>query len=316
MKWSLSIFLAVLMLCVTSAPALAATAVYPVEVVQSGDGGELRKIYDLGPGEDPAAIPRASFEQAGYRYTLTDILRQDMPVTEGRAYTESVTLESGTKDTEKVLALLPATREVTTEDGFTGVLTLDTSTVKIEAAGYSSSSRTVTAIRSYPSLASADTQYIPKTVQENGRTLTLQNVEWKTDNTANVDDYGVGDRFTAVATYTGTASSTYATGYTVTAEYTGEVGRVTTGKVRYIAVFSGTAVTPPETETPPADQTAPASANWIYMLCIGLAALLLAGVVLGLYQAKKRKECKHETENDLAADPVPDVDYPGVGPGV
>ena len=33
--------------------------------------------------------------------------------------------------------------------------------------------------------------------------------------------YAIGDRYTAVATYTGTATSSYVTGYTVTADYTG-----------------------------------------------------------------------------------------------
>ena len=46
------------------------------------------------------------------------------------------------------------------------------------------------------------TQYIPKTIEEDGRTLTLQTVNWQTDNTANMDGYAVGDRFTACLLYT------------------------------------------------------------------------------------------------------------------
>ncbi len=100
-----------------------------------------------------------------------------------------------------------------------------------------SSTKEVSATRSYPNLAGQDTQYIPKTIEEDGRTLTLQTVNWQTDNTANMDGYAVGDRFTAVATYTGTATSSYVKGYTVTADYTGTVSRIALNKVRYVAIL-------------------------------------------------------------------------------
>ena len=43
--------------------------------------------------------------------------------------------------------------------------------------------------------------------------------------------------YTATASYTGTASSRYATGYTVTANYTGEVSKAGCNMVTYTAVF-------------------------------------------------------------------------------
>ncbi|MFR3921669.1 MAG: hypothetical protein ACLTYN_06475 [Dysosmobacter welbionis] len=43
--------------------------------------------------------------------------------------------------------------------------------------------------------------------------------------------------YNAAATYTGTASSKYATGCTVTADYAGEVTKTTSGTVLYTAVF-------------------------------------------------------------------------------
>ena len=79
----------------------------------------------------------------------------------------------------------------------------------VEAAGYGSSTRQVSATRSYPNLASQDTANIPKSIEEDGRTLTLQNIDWRTDNTTGMSGYAIGDRYTAVATYTGTATSSY-----------------------------------------------------------------------------------------------------------
>ncbi|UQT47036.1 cell wall anchor protein [Flavonifractor plautii] len=212
---------------------------YPTSVTRSEDGTEIRKVYDLSPEQDPAGIPRSDFEQDGFHYTLTDLLQQELPEHESRPHTETVSLESKSKDMESVLALLPQEKEFVTEDGLSGTLSLQLDTVQVEAAGYGSSTREVSATRSYPNLASQDTASIPKSIEEDGRNLTLQNIDWRTDNTASVAGYNLGDCYTAVATYTGTATSSYVTGYTVTADYTGTVSRIALNRVRYVAIFEG-----------------------------------------------------------------------------
>ena len=60
---------------------------------------------------------------------------------------------------------------------------------------------------------------VPKSIEDSGRTLTLADVQWQE----------AGGFYNAAATYTGTASSKYATGYTVTADYAGEVTKTTSG---------------------------------------------------------------------------------------
>ena len=153
---------------------------------------------------------------------------------------------SKNKDMGSVLALLPQEREFITDDGMVGTLTLRLDTVKVEVAGYGSSTKEVRTTRSYPNLAGQDTQYIPKSIEDNGRTLTLQKVDWQTDNTASMDGYAIGDRYTAVATYTGSATSSYVKGYTVTADYSGTVSRIALNKTRYVAIFEGTPIAPAE----------------------------------------------------------------------
>ena len=209
---------------------------YPTAVTRSEDGTEIRKMYDLGPEDDPGGIPRSDFEQDGYHYT--------------RQHTETVSVNSKSKDMGAVLALLPQTKEFITEDGLSGVLTLKLDTVKVEVAGYGSSTKTVTATRTYPGLANQDTQYIPKTIQDGGNSMTLQTVNWQTE----------GDgHFTAMASYSGSATSSYVKGYTVTADYAGTVSRINLNKIRYVAIFEGTALdsTPEDISDPntPADQT-------------------------------------------------------------
>ena len=213
MKRKIALLAAVLCLTMALSPAVLAAeptqaeVCYPTAVTQSEDGAELRKMYDLGPEDDPAGIPRSDFEQDGFHYTLVDVLKQELPEHESRQHTETVTLESKSKDMESVLALLPPEKEFITEDGLSGTLSLQLETVNVETAGCGTSTREVSATRSYPNLANQDTANIPKTIEEDGRTLTLQNISWQTDNTASVGGYALGDRYTAVATYTGSATS-------------------------------------------------------------------------------------------------------------
>ena len=299
------LLLAVVLTAVTcmSPIALAAEVCYPTAVEESEDGGEIRKVYDLSPEQDPAGIPRSDFEQNGVHYTLTDLLKQEMPEYQERQHTEEVSLESKNKDMASILALLPQQKEFVTEDGLSGTLTLRLDTVQVETAGYGKSTRTVTTTRRYPNLGSQDTSYIPKTVEENGRTMTLQDISWQTDNTANMDDYALGDRYTAVATYSGTATSSYVTGYTVTAKYEGTVSRIALDRVRYVAVFEGTEIKPvvtlPEIEDPAAmpDKAGADGGfqfNWAYIL-VPLGAVVLAGGGVGAALfLKKRSESGEE----------------------
>ena len=204
-------------------------------------------MYDLGPEDDPGGIPRSDFDQDGYHYTLTDLLKQELPANESRQHTETVSMNSKSKDMGAVLALLPQTKEFIAEDGLSGVLTLKLDTVKVEVAGYGSSTKTVTATRTYPGLADQDTQYIPKSIQDGGNSMTLQTVNWQTEGNGH---------FTAVASYSGSATSSYVKGYTVTADYAGTVSRINLNKIRYVAIFEGTALEPAPGEDPSDDPTA------------------------------------------------------------
>ena len=78
-----------------------------------------------------------------------------------------------------------------TEDGFSGTAKLDLSNLKIEGAGYGTSTKNVSTTRTYPNLDSADMQYIPKTTVENGKTLELSGIHWQSGNTQNINDTAI-----------------------------------------------------------------------------------------------------------------------------
>ena len=270
---------------------------YPTSIVQSEDKTEIRKAYDIEPGQDPAGIPRSDFEQDGYHYTLIDLLKQELPEHEQRQHTETVTLESKNKDMASVLELLPQEREFITDDGLTGTLTLKLDTVQVEPSGYGSTTKEITATRSYPNLNGQDTQYIPKTIEDGGRTLTLRNIDWQTDNTANVDGYAMADRYTAVATYVGSKTSSYVKGYKVTADYTGTVSRIALNRVRYVAIFEGHPVQAPVPVTELTDEKVRSVAQfpWHYVL-VPIGVVALAGAGAGVALAMKRRDEGEESQ--------------------
>lgn len=269
-------------------------AEYPSQVSYNLNNGifEVRKTYEMQVDEEPSAQAKQSFEQDGYSFVLTDMLRQELPEQQSKEYTETVTVSIESKELTAILPLLADTKAVTTEDGFTGTLKLDTGSITVEPAGYKNNSWTVSATRTYPNLSSMDLEYIPKTTTENGRTLNFSTVDWQTDNTENVDDDTIGNRFSAVVTYTGTASSRNVTGYTVTAQYSGEVKKVSLDKVQYVAVFHGTPIAPQEVAKE-------SVMDWRYLAIPGgLVLLCLVGFITAKIKNKRKGQNKDETIYD------------------
>jgi len=141
--------------------------IYPVNVTETVKNGrrEIVKTYELSPSEKPKDIPRGSFERDGYIYEIADITKKDNVRTEQKNHTETVKLNSDTKDFDKVLNLLPTTQEYK-NDGFTGTLTLDVGSITVEQAGTRSVAYTVSESREYPHLSSNDSSFVPKTITD------------------------------------------------------------------------------------------------------------------------------------------------------
>ena len=295
---------AVLAISIAAPPALAAGGpFYPISVEEYtyGSFDELRinKVYQLSLSDDPNRILTEDFERNGRRYFLLDMIREDEVGVDTQDYTDTITQDSDTNDLSAVLKQLDPHREVTTEDGYTGLLALDYTSVTVEAKGYKTSTKSLSATRTYPNLSDADLSLVPKTTTDNGKTLTLGAVEWSG---------GENGYYTATATYTGTSSTRYATGYTVTASYTGQVAKTGCEVVTYTAIF-GSEVLPKEEKTeessnPPdqADQigqedlvadAAPAETggmNWLSLLgCAGGVAALAAAALWTIQKMKERR---------------------------
>lgn len=240
-------------------------ALYPIDIVYSEDdtAWRMKKVYQLDASADPSVIPTENFEQEGREYVFLDLLAEDQRESDTKKHIEQITQESSTKDTETVLKNLAPTLEYAGEDGYMGVLTLDTASVKVEASGYGRRNKNVTATRTYPNLADADTSYITKTVEENGCTMELVDVSWQTAAADEVSGQSVATRYTAVASYAGTKTSRYVKGYVVTADYVGNVSRTTNNSILYTAIFSA--------------MKEPEKGNLSYGALIGIPVAALAG---------------------------------------
>jgi hypothetical protein len=244
-------------IAVTPTPNIKTPKLLPFDVqnVFDGDTRQIIKSYNLAEGENPVHIPRESFELNGWHYTFADMTEKKNISTDKQSHTEKVEINTGSNDLNEIIAQLSPTRDYQSEDGYSGTLTLDLSSVKCETAGYRKESYTVSATREYPSLSSNDLSLIPKTINNNGSTLQLADVQWDAQNTTNVDYNSMPVSYCAVAKYTGSASRSVVTGYITTAEYTGEITKTVQGDTVYTAIFLGIEIPPTPTPTPTSTPT-------------------------------------------------------------
>ena len=154
----------------------------------------------------PDKIPQADFERGGFKYTFEDLLKIELPEMDRKVHSETVTVSSSSSNTNDVLSLLPKSKSVSTTDGYTGTAYLDISSISTKVAGAESVSNDLSATREYPGMTEMDMESIPKSITENGHTLRFADVEWKEANDE-ADNFGtVQTTYTAVVSYTGTAT--------------------------------------------------------------------------------------------------------------
>ena len=164
MKEKITSLVLVLVVAMSMTVGASAASYIPDDVTyQNLNGQQLAiKTYTLLPDQDPADLYEEDFEHDGFLYSMSDIIKEEQHFQEENLHTEVVTVTTASKNLEDILAELKPTIEF--DDGISsGTLSLDHSTIKTEAAGYKSSSYTVTATKNYTGLDRNDSSYIDKT---------------------------------------------------------------------------------------------------------------------------------------------------------
>ena len=209
-------------------------------VVQNLDGSrQVVKTFTLAPDADAQELIEEPFELEGWLYTFADIAEEENRVEDSKYHTETVVVNTSTKDLAEILAQLASTMEY--DDGvYSGTLALDHTTLHTEVAGYTSGSQTLTDTKILGPLDRNDMSYIPATTVKNGVTLSLSNVEWQVIGTDPVGGALAPSSYQAVATYSGTSAYRTATGYVTTAQYTGEISREGVESITYYVTYLGT----------------------------------------------------------------------------
>ena len=251
----------------------------PQEVIrgQTGNLQTVEKVYVLQNTDDGRLIPTENFTENEVEYAFVELKKQDNTAEDVKEYTETKSIHTATNNTQNVISKFAPSLEISTEDGYAGILELDYTTLNVVSAGTGKQSYTITESRSYLNLVDADTSLVPKSINKDGATLNLTGISWQTSASDNIDGQELAVRYTANATYSGTGTKTYTKGYTATAEYKGEIKKTVCDTVTYTAVF---------TEVPK-EKKSLLSYWWAYLL--GLVGL--GGIGYGVYRlVRKRKK--------------------------
>lgn len=233
--------------------------IYPQDVKTVTENGQTQilKSYEVPSDFNPQKLIAEPFEQNGFTFTQTEIFKKLLSgTTELRLASQTVTVQSESDDRADILKQLSPILDHT-ENGFSGQLRLDASTLFTEAEGYEPYSYTVTKTKDYNALDRNDPVYMEK--QLNG--LKLMDVDWSAQREEHIGDSLIPSMYGGNAIYQGIASGKKATGYISTVTYFGELKKETPGNILYTVVYQGTPIPEPEKPFNPIPLAAAATAT-------------------------------------------------------
>jgi len=164
------------------------------------------------------------------------MLKKENHVEDEIQHVETVEVNTATDKLEDIISQLEPEKQYE-GNGYAGLLSLDIATIQCEPAGYKKSTYNLTETIPHPGQSANDTSNIPKNITLKGTTYTLDDVDFKPQDTDLIDYESVPRSYTAYAIYKATVSSTKVTGYVTTAQYKGLVSKTVLDKTLYNVVF-------------------------------------------------------------------------------
>jgi len=187
------------------------TGPQPISVETTTENGVtiIEKTFEYTPGLDPQTLAQP-FELDGYSFTSREILRfaasGELSV---RPASKSAVIVSDTNDISEVIEQFPDTIHYE-QDGYEGMLRLDSTSLVIEPDGYETFTYPFTRTRDIPGIARND----PALVEREWDGMTLSDVSFRR---------GADGRYTATAVYRGMTTGRRPTSFVATVNYYGEV---------------------------------------------------------------------------------------------
>lgn len=247
-----SVFLAVLLI---SAQVSAYALEVPVSQTEHEIDGKqiLERVYEVSPEVDPTSLIASDFEQNGFIYHMTSIVKDtitvedEIEVTQEYEVTVSVSDENSAK--AKAIDSMPSFLDYN-QDGYRGKLYPVPSTLTGEITGRTSKTKQDTITKSY-TFDYNDDSLVPTT--NNG--YSLNSITWSDG--GYVDDTSIPSSYVATATYSKSVRSSSVNGWIFKMTYTGNVEYESEDTIRYTVTYTGTVPEPPEPDPIPEPEPEP-----------------------------------------------------------
>lgn len=289
---------------------------YPqnVETVTENGVVMVKKTFEVSPDVDPQVLVQP-FEQYGYSFVSCEILRQQLPgETLTRPASKTAVYDSDNDDKAEILKQFPASIDYE-ENGYSGELHLDVSTLFTEAEDFETYTYSYTKSKEFTALDRNDPSYLSKELDG----MQLTGVSFTGQREESVGNSLVPTQYTGVAQYTGTAVGKRPISYVTTATYHGEITKTAPGNILYTVIYEGIAIeSPDESEKQPEqdvmeqDATEQDSVNQtesvepvnsgitlFHVALTGLAGILLGGVLIPKFEPIMRKLLRKNREGDV-----------------
>ena len=270
---------------------------YPIEIQTAEDNGYrlLVKSFLVPQDTDPQTLVEEELVRRGVEYQVSDILRKELEgSTETKEVSQSVAVITDSAEKEVLLDSLAPSIQYD-ENGFSGMLTLDVDSISSEVSEQESYSYVLKDTKKFTGLQRNDPYYIPKTSEKNGVTLELQDIQW-TPMASATENSDVPSMYNATAVYSGTTWGSKASEYLVTANYSGEVSKVTEGEVLYSIVYE---------EVPEIMEVS--TFPWDKVLMLSAVLLLMAGLAVWLLKSDLFKKQKKDQYMEQKTMDLPDM---------
>lgn len=213
----------------------------------------IEKVYEVAPATDPNTLIEPDFEQTGYMYKMTSIVKDVKTIKDEKEMSQDyeVTIKNSNENnarTEAIKGMPPYIQY--DQDGYKGKLYPVLSSMTCEESGRSTYSGYNTTTKTY-TYDYNDDELIPKSSDG----YSLSGVTWSDG--AYGEDSSVPGQYKATATYRKPYSYSTVDGYNFKITYTGDVEYESEDLIQYTITYTGTEIPPEEPEPEPVVQTPP-----------------------------------------------------------